>query len=143
MANKTVHYKKGLLQALEKTRGIVTTACEKVGCSRRVYYDLYGNDEQFRKDVDALSDVALDFAESKLMQKMDGIKSTKFNKKGEEVVYDIPPSDTALIFYLKTKGKKRGYIERYESENINYNVNHTLVFESTGENPHVEDSPIS
>jgi len=142
MANKPAHYKSKLLQALEQTMGIVTDACNISGVSRSSYYDYYRSDEVFRKQVEELSNVALDFAESKLFQKMKGVEVQKKNNKGEEIIYSIPPSDSALIFYLKTKGKGRGYIERYESENINYNLNHTLVFDSTGKSPHVEDSPV-
>lgn len=114
MANKTLHTKKQLLEALTKTRGIVTTACEMVGVSRTTYYDYYNNDEEFKEEVNSLSELALDFAESKLMEKMNGVKIGKETNEGL-VVYDTPPSDTALIFYLKTKGKHRGYVERQEN----------------------------
>lgn len=113
MAIKTLHNKKALLQALEKTKCIVSKACELVGLSRRTYYDYYDNDEEFRASVDELANVALDFAESKLFEKMEGIEMGK-SVDGETVTYSVPPSDTALIFYLKTKGKKRGYIEKTE-----------------------------
>ena len=96
MANKTLHNKKALLEALEKGLGIVTTACKQVGISRVTYYDYYNTDEEFKKAVDELSNVALDFAESKLHKRVE------------------KEDTTAIIFYLKTKGKKRGYIERTE-----------------------------
>tara|TARA_R110000744_G_scaffold102377_10_gene196958 strand:+ start:2141 stop:2521 length:381 start_codon:yes stop_codon:yes gene_type:complete len=108
MANKTLHNKKALLQALEQSLGVVTTACKKVGVSRVTFYDYCKTDEKFKNDVDDLANVALDFAESHLHQQI---------KNGV-------PSST--IFYLKTKGKKRGYIERTEqdinSTNTSYNV---------------------
>jgi len=114
MSNKTEHNKKALIQALTKTRGIVTTACEMCSVGRTTYYEYYNSDPKFKKDVDSLSDLALDFAESKLMEKMDGVQIGKYDKDGELIVYNIPPSDTALIFYLKTKGQKRGYIEKQQ-----------------------------
>ena len=94
--NKTEHHKKALLEALRKTLGIVTNACEKVGVGRTTYYDWYNNDEEFKNKVDDLQNVALDFAESQLHKQIAG------------------QSTPATIFYLKTKGKKRGYIERQE-----------------------------
>ena len=96
MANKTLHNKKALLQSLEKNLGVVTSACRQVGISRTTFYDYYKRDSKFKKSVDSLSEVALDFVESKLF----------------EQINDNNPTST--IFYLKTKGKKRNYIERQE-----------------------------
>jgi len=98
MSNKTKHNKKQLLEALESSLAIVTTACKKVGVSRKTYYDYYKTDPEFKASVDDLSNVALDFAESHLHKQI---------KNG------IPAS---TIFYLKTKGKKRGYIEKSQIE---------------------------
>ena len=91
---QTAHNKKVLLEALEKTLGVVTTACNESGIPRRTHYNWYESDSDYRKSVDELSNVALDFAESKLHINI---------SKGDT---------TAIIFYLKTKGKERGYIEK-------------------------------
>ena len=87
-----------MIDALEKNHGIATSACKEVGISRWAHYDWYKKDAEYKKEVDEVADVAIDFAESQLYKRI---------KEG---------SDTAIIFYLKTKGKKRGYIERYEIE---------------------------
>jgi hypothetical protein len=58
------------------------------------------DDVDYKSAVDSIADIALDFAENKLHQSI---------KKG---------SDTATIFFLKTKGKKRGYVERPEFVDI-------------------------
>jgi len=97
MANKTEHIKKQLIEALTKSLGVVTTACKSVGISRTTFYEYYKEDD-FKAAVEELSDVAIDFAESQLHKQIqDG-------------------NTTATIFYLKTKGKKRGYIERQEHD---------------------------
>jgi hypothetical protein len=54
------------------------------------------DDEVFAKNVKEIENVALDFAESQLHKQIS------------------ENSTAATIFYLKTKGKKRGYIERQE-----------------------------
>jgi len=90
--------KKNLLEALEKSLGIVTTACKIVGCARSTFYKYYKDDQDFRTSVDELENLTLDFVESKLHKQIEN------------------DNTTATIFYLKTKGKKRGYIERKEVE---------------------------
>jgi len=94
--NKSEHIKKGLIEALEKSLGVVTTACKQVGIGRTTFYNYYNDDKIFAKQVDEIENVALDFAESQLHKQIqDG-------------------STAATIFLLKTKGKKRGYVERQE-----------------------------
>jgi len=87
-----------MIKALEKSLGVVTIACKEVDIARKTHYEWYNEDAEYRKAVDDLSDVALDFAESML------------HKQIQE------KDTTATIFYLKTKGKKRGYIERSEMD---------------------------
>ena len=94
--NKSEHIKKGLIEALEKSLGVVTTACKQVGIGRTTFYNYYNDDKIFAKQVDEIENVALDFAESQLHKQIqDG-------------------STAAIIFLLKTRGKKRGYVERQE-----------------------------
>jgi len=94
--NKIEHNKKRLIEALEKSLGIVTKACNLAEMGRTTFYNYYNNDEVFKAKVDDIENIALDFAESKL-----------HNMIASE-------NTAAVIFYLKTKGKKRGYIERNE-----------------------------
>jgi len=102
--NKTEQHKKAILEALESSLGVVTSACKKVGIGRTIFYEWLKVDEEFLKKVKDIDNVALDFAESQLHQQI---------KSG---------NSTSTIFYLKTKGKKRGYIERMETENLNKNI---------------------
>ena len=93
--NKTEHHKKAILEALEKSLGVVTTACKQVGVGRTQFYE-WLKDPSFKAEVDSIQDIALDFAESQLHKQIQG------------------GNTAATIFYLKTKGKKRGYVERQE-----------------------------
>jgi hypothetical protein len=103
--NKSEHLKKEqLLEALERSLGIVSTACQSIGISRTTYYKYYNDDEDFKQSVDSISNIALDCAESQLFELI----------KEKNV--------TAIIFYLKTKGKKRGYIEKQEVSHNSNNI---------------------
>ncbi len=99
----TADNKKALIEALKQSLGVVTTACENIGITRQTYYYWLKNDEDFRREVEDLENITLDFAESQLHQQI---------KDG---------SVAATIFYLKTKGKKRGYIEKSELDVTNKN----------------------
>lgn len=94
--DKTEQHKKAMLEALEKSLGVVTSACKSVGIGRTTHYMWLKEDEIYKQKVESIEDIALDFAESQLHKQ-------------------IRDGNTAgTIFYLKTKGKKRGYIERTE-----------------------------
>jgi hypothetical protein len=102
MTNKSLQYKKELIQAMENCHGIVSDACKSVGISRVTYYDYYKKDAEFKKSIDEIENTVLDFVENKIFDKID---------KGDV---------SCIIFYLKTKGKNRGYVEKSE---IDHNVN--------------------
>jgi len=109
--------KKIVLQALERHYGNVSAACNAVDMPRSTFYLWCKEDEEFKKAVDEIQEFAIDHVENKLFEKINGVAvATKEDSDGEPLnVYKIPPSDTAIIFYLKTKGKKRGYIEKTET----------------------------
>ena len=95
---KTDTNKNAMLQALEKSLGVVTSACKAVGISRETHYRWLKEDDAYKQAVLDLENITLDFAESQLHQQI------------------LDGNTTATIFFLKTKGKKRGYIERQEIE---------------------------
>lgn len=114
MTNSDIN-KKGMIAALQKSLGVVKAACEVVGISRQTHYRWLEEDPEYKLAVEDVGEEAIDFAESKLFEKISGISVASSNdEEGKPKVYTVPPSDTAIIFYLKTKGKKRGYIERTE-----------------------------
>jgi len=90
--------KKDLLDALERSLGIVSTACEKVGVDRKTHYNWLKDDAEYKEAVRSIEERTIDFAESHL----------------HALIKDKNPA--ATIFFLKTKGKNRGYVERQEIE---------------------------
>ena len=71
MPTKSDTHKKALLEALNKSMGNVTLACKNVGIARSTYYDWIEADSEFNKQVKEISEVQLDFVESKLFNQID------------------------------------------------------------------------
>ncbi|MBN1253980.1 MAG: hypothetical protein JXA50_01735 [Deltaproteobacteria bacterium] len=95
--NPTFDGKKGLvLEVWIKKGGVISEICKAVGINRSTYYDWVKNDLDFLEAVKEKNEELIDFAEAKLMQKLD------------------EGNLTAIIFFLKTKGKSRGFIESHE-----------------------------
>ena len=107
--------KKAMIGALQQSLGVVTSACKAVGISRETHYKWFREDVDYKYQVEDLSNIALDFAESQLHNQI---------KNG---------STPATIFYLKTKGKKRGYIERQEIQHENLEPLTIEIIDSTSE----------
>jgi hypothetical protein len=61
--NKTVHTKKRVIEALEKSLGVITTACKIAEVSRTQFYNWLKDDEDFAKKVQEIENVTLDFVE--------------------------------------------------------------------------------
>jgi predicted DNA-binding transcriptional regulator AlpA len=106
MSKKEHIKKKMLIESLENSLGIVSTACSKVNISRSSFYKWYKEDEDFRKKVDEIDSVKLDFVESQLFKNIQNLK------------------EKSIIFYLQHKGHKRGYIQK---QNINLTSNEEKI----------------
>jgi len=85
-----------ICRALRESKGLLTLAAQKAGVS---YWTVWRYSKDFpsvAKAVEESKEGMLDFAEGKLYKAI-----------SEDNL-------TAIIFFLKTKGKQRGYIERSE-----------------------------
>lgn len=87
------------LEVFASKMGNVSKACTAASISRQTFYD-WIKDKDFANKVDEVKEGLLDFAEHQLLSNI------KEGKTAE------------ILFYLKTKGKKRGYIERSEIDTI-------------------------
>ena len=92
--SSTARNKAEFLKIYAKQLCNITKTCKAVGIDRITFYRWYENDTKFHQAVDDLENVRLDFAEDMLNIKM---------QQGDT---------TAIIFFLKTKGKHRGYVEK-------------------------------
>lgn len=91
--------KRILLKALEENKGLVTFACKSCNISKQSYYKYFHADPEFRKLVEQIQENVLDFAEHCLYRNMN------------------QGSDSSTIFYLKCRGRSRGYIEKQDIQN--------------------------
>ena len=90
--------KDNFLKALKNNLGNISQACKSSKISRQTYYRWIDDDVEFEEQCKNVEESLLDLAENRLLEKIDK--------------YDT----TSIIFFLKTKGKKRGYVEKQEFE---------------------------
>ena len=90
----------------------ITATCAALNISRRTFYQKKEKSKSLQDLLAEADESMLDFAESKLIEHINN--------------NDI----TSLIFFLKTKGKNRGYVERTEHD-VNANPFQELM-ESIG-----------
>lgn len=86
--------KRVFLQALKDNLGIIESALRAAGIARGTYDNWRARDAEFDRACDDVMEAQCDYVEGKLLQRInDG-------------------DTTAMIFYLKTKGKHRGWTEK-------------------------------
>jgi len=127
--------KRSLLEALRANLGVVETACKAAGVPRRTHYNWLKNDSKYAAEVAEIDEVAIDFGESQLYKLMKGytlpdskvylvdeIKVTGGKSVTTKKPLVVPITKhigtdaSAVIFFLKTRGKKRGYVEKTQVE---------------------------
>ena len=82
--------------ALAQARGKIAVAARTLGCTRQTIYDYKARHPEIGVALEDAEELQLDMTELKLFQAIE---------KGEA---------WAICFYLKTKGRARGYVERHE-----------------------------
>lgn len=83
-------------QALKQTRGMISAAAQLLHCHRQTLYDYQKRHPEVALALTEARELQLDTAELSLFRAID---------KGES---------WAVCFYLKTRGRDRGYIERVD-----------------------------
>ena len=96
MANKNKYTLKQIKEAIEKAGGFISVACKSLGCTRMTVYNYMEKYPELKEVVSDIREHYLDIAEATLIQKI---------KKG---------NTPELLFYLKTQGKNRGYVEKQQ-----------------------------
>lgn len=102
-------WKKLLLTALEKHMGLVSPACREVGISRERHYHYYKTDDEYKAAVDDINEVVLDMVEGQLFKNI---------KRG---------SERSILFYMKYKGKKRGYTDNLDLTTNGESLNNVKI----------------
>jgi hypothetical protein len=105
--------KKAMISAMKSTLGNVTASTDNVGIDRSLHYKWMKTDEKYKSEIDENIERSIDFAEAALLKRIQA------------------GNTTAIIFYLKTKGKHRGYIE--SSHVINTDINKNDLEDKTEE----------
>ena len=106
-------YKDKIIKLLEKHLGNATEACKELKISRQTFYNYCKADPEFAERVASIDEITLDLTETALHKAI---------AKGEV---------SAIIFKLKTKGKKRGYSDKQE---MDINHTHKVILPKKNEN---------
>ena len=96
MANKNKYTLEQIKDAVTKAGGFISIACKSLGCTRRTIYNYLEKYPELKEVVADIREHYLDIAEASLIQKVKDGKTPE------------------LLFYLKTQGKNRGYVEKQQ-----------------------------
>ena len=96
--------------------GILSDIAANLGVERSTIYTWCNDDEQFAQALEDSRERFVDLAESNLRKLVAGVPAIEKDENGEKrfAGWIERPSEAAISFTLKTRGKKRGYVERQE-----------------------------
>lgn len=100
MSNQDRYTAADIITALRETKGLVSYAAQRLGCSVQTVYNYIERYPTVQAAVNEQREGIIDLAEGKLFAAI---------SRGEP---------WAVAMMLKTLGKKRGYVERTEQEHL-------------------------
>ena len=89
-----------IIKVIKESNGLLTLAARKIGLNYSTVWRYTQEFPSVKQAVHEAKETMLDFAEGKLYENM---------RAGD---------NTAIIFFLKTQGKQRGYIEKVTTDTI-------------------------
>lgn len=111
---------KDVAEIYEKKSCNVSATCKALNISRTTFYEWKKGNKELAEALENAEESMLDWAESKLLKAIND------------------DNLTALIFFLKTKGKKRGYTESSD-QNLTINPFQKLMMEIDEEDAELDD----
>lgn len=99
--DSTAVSKRRFLLLFGQHKGNISNVCAALHMSRATFYEWLKGDEVFKASYDNEQEALIDHVESKLFDLIDRRDTT------------------AIIFFLKTRAKARGYVERQEVTGAN------------------------
>ena len=98
--------------------GILSDIAANFDVARQTVYNWCEEVPEFKQALEDSRERFVDLAESNLRKLVAGVPAIETDENGEKrfAGWIEKPSETAIIFTLKTRGKKRGYVERSEVE---------------------------
>jgi len=94
MASELKFTKEQVIEAIKRSRGFISQAAKILKCTNATIYNYKERFPEVEEAIKEERESLLDFAESKLLENINN------------------NDNAAIIFYLKTQGKHRGYSER-------------------------------
>jgi hypothetical protein len=101
VSRKKIPSRAALVEALRENDGNLAATARVFGCHRKTVWERVDADPELREMVDDLSETFIDEAENQLF---------KLIREGQP---------NAIIFFLKTRARHRGYSERLELVPLN------------------------
>ena len=96
MAKKERYTVEQVCEAIRSQKGLLSMAANRLGCGYTTVWNYSQKYPEVKQAIEESKESMLDLAEGKLFQEINA------------------GNMTAIIFFLKTKGKARGYSERQE-----------------------------
>lgn len=96
---QSLNLKRELLDVMQANGGFAYAAAKIIGVPYKTVHYWMCSDEEFKHEYRDIKERILDVMEAELIH-----RATKNKDR-----------DTCLLFYLKTQGKERGYVERRET----------------------------
>lgn len=98
MANHEHLTVKQVETALKEAKGYLSIAADRLGCAYQTVRNYINRHQTLQAVLEAINERQVDLSENKLISQIN------------------EGNTTAIIFHLKCKGKKRGYVEKTEVE---------------------------